>query len=128
MTDHRPSALELDLKRIVRNHPETVIHPHSPSGPYVRAVMWNAFTDGQIDDRTLGQAFWCTDTNRWVVRAADLAAGEESVVVEHPADRSGIAPAMSRVIARVRTAAHDRSLTGLPPTLATVIRDLRHGR
>ncbi|GHD23378.1 hypothetical protein GCM10007147_18530 [Nocardiopsis kunsanensis] len=122
--DHRPSALELQLKAIVHRHPDAVVHPHSPSGPPIRTVMWNAFIDGQIDDQILGQAFWCTDTNRWVVRAADLTVGESSVVTEHPHDFDHLASAITRVIDAVR---NPDPLDVLPPDLAGVLRSLRDG-
>lgn len=122
--DHRPSALELQLKAVVHRHPDAVVHPYSPSGPPIRTVMWNAFIDGQIDDQILGQAFWCTDTNRWVVHAKDLRIGDSSLVVEHPDDMAGLAPAISRVIDAVR---NPDPLDVLPPDLADVLRSLRDG-
>lgn len=118
--DHRPSALELQLKAVVHRHPDAVVHPHSPSGPPIRTVMWTAIDDENI----LGQAFWCTDTNRWVVRAFDLTLGESSLVVEHPDDMAGLAPAISRVIDAVR---NPDPLDVLPPDLADVLRSLRDG-
>lgn len=47
-----PSALEEQLKAIAAAHPWVRVHPHSPSGPHVRAVLWNA------DPGLLGQALW----------------------------------------------------------------------
>lgn len=93
------SQLEMQLKRIVQDHPEAVVHAHSPSGPYVRAVLWEA--DGHL----LGQAFWEPDGQRWVVRCFDQKVGPDSLVVQNPASMRAISGAITEVIARVRAAA-----------------------
>jgi hypothetical protein len=113
------SKLEQQLKRIIRCHPEANLHPHSPTGPYVRAVMW------QADPRILGQAFWEPETDRWVVRAFDLTVGESSLVVEHPQGMHGLGPSISRVIGLVRSSARDRALHAVAPELASLVRSLR---
>ncbi|MFE1081739.1 hypothetical protein ACFW31_24655 [Nocardiopsis alba] len=112
------SKLEQQLKRIVHQHPETNLHPHSPSGPYVRAVMWTA-----NDDRILGQTFWDTETTRWVVRAFDVAYGEGSLVVEHPHGMTELSAAITRVIDRIRHPELDK----VAPALAELLRSLRTG-
>lgn len=88
------SALEQQLKRIVRDHPAVRLHPHSPSGPYVRAVMWTA------GPGILGQAFREKD-GTWVVRAAAPAAGEESTVVARPAGVDDVPAAITDVLVRL---------------------------
>lgn len=87
------SELEIRLKQIITDHPETHIHPASPSGPYVRAVMWTAHA-GLIK----GQVFWDTDTSRWVVRAVKVydVLSEPSTV--HPASTDAIPAAITDVI------------------------------
>ena len=93
----RPSTLETQLKQIANAHPQVKVHPNSPSGPHVRAVLWTAHPG------LLGQALWEPDHQRWMVRAFVLALGqEESLVVEHPETADGISEAITRVIDRVR--------------------------
>lgn len=87
-----PSALEQQLKQIVRDHPRVAIHPHSPTGPYVRAVMWTA----QVG--IFGQAFQETD-GTWTVRAFVVFVGEDSLVVDHPADMASIPASIDTVLA-----------------------------
>lgn len=86
-----PSALEQQLKQIIAAHPRARIHPHSPTGPYVRAVMWTA----QVG--ILGQAFQETD-GTWTVRALSVFVGEESLVVDHPADMASIPASIDTVL------------------------------
>ncbi|XKK37255.1 hypothetical protein HFP72_20500 [Nocardiopsis sp. ARC36] len=117
---HRPSALEIDLKRIVRAHPTALIHPNSPSGPYVRAALWTAGDHDQI----LGQALWSTEHNRWVVRAFDTEAGGSSLVVVNPATKGDISNAITEVIDRVRNPAL-AALDSVAPDLANLLRSLR---
>ena len=117
---HRPSALEIDLKRIVRSHPRALIHPNSPSGPYVRAAMWTA---GERE-RILGQALWSTEHNCWVVRAFDTTVGESSLVVLNPATKDDIHDAITEVIDRVSDPAL-AALASVAPDLADVVRSLR---
>lgn len=119
MAQHRPSALELRLKRMIRDHPEAAVHPHSPSGPPIRTVMWTALADDQI----LGQAFWDTGAHRWVVRAADLRIGESSLVVEHPANFDHLASAITDVIDHHRRTLFILDTIG--PELADLARSLR---
>lgn len=90
-----PSVLEGQLKQIVHDHPRVRVHPASGTGPYVRAVMW------QANPRILGQAFWEPETGRWVVRAVDLTVGESSLVTEHPASMDAISDAITSVLARL---------------------------
>lgn len=106
----RPSALELDLKRIIRAHPEATLHPNGPSGPYVRAVLWTAGDENQI----LGQALWSSDHNCWVVRAYDTEIGDETLVVKNPATMSEISDAITHVIDSVRTLARASSVSEEP--------------
>ena len=113
------SKLEKQLKAIVQAHPEAVIHPHSPSGPYVRAVMWTA-----ADEKILGQAFWDTEHDRWVVRAFDFEVGDASLVVEHPASMGEIGATITEVIERVQDPALG-ALAAVSPALANVVRSLR---
>lgn len=96
----RPSALELDLKRIARSHPDITVHPNSPSGPYVRAVLWTAGDNEQI----LGQALWSTNHNQWVVRAYDTEVGDTSLVVKNPALAvlDTVAPELADVVRSLR--------------------------
>lgn len=90
------SALELRLKQIIADHPEAHIHPASPSGPYVRAVMWTAHA-GLLK----GQVFWDTDTSRWVVRAMKVYDVLSAPTVIHPATEADIPDAITQVIAAV---------------------------
>ncbi len=113
------SKLENDLKAIIRTHPGTDVHPHSPSGPYVRAVLWTAVTN----DRILGQVFWDTSHDRWVVRAVDTTVGDASLVVFNPAARNEIPDAITEVIERVQDPL--QALSALAPSLTDVIRSLR---
>lgn len=107
----RPSALELDLKRIIRAHPEATLHPNGPSGPYVRAVLWTAGDENQI----LGQALWSTDHNCWVVRAYDTEIGDETLVVKNPASMSEIHDAITDVLDQVQTPALARPAVSEDP-------------
>lgn len=91
-TRQGPSALETQLKQIVRDHPRTQVHPHSPSGPFVRAVMWSAAPG------LLGQAYQEADGKGWTVRAFQLDIGQDSLVVEHPASMDAIPAAITRVL------------------------------
>lgn len=118
----RPSALELDLKRIIRAHPEATLHPNGPSGPYVRAVLWTAGYENQI----LGQALWSTDHNCWVVRAYDTEIGDETLVVKNPATMSEISSAITEVLEQIQhpTLA---ALSTISPALAEAVRSLRTG-
>lgn len=116
----RPSALELDLKRIVRAHPEAVTHPCSPSGPYVRAVLWTAGDENQI----LGQALWSTNHDCWVVRAYDTEVGDSSLVVKNPATMSEISDAITDVLDQIQNPAL-AVLDTVAPELAAVVRSLR---
>lgn len=121
MTDtHRPSALELDLKQIVRAHPEAAVHPYSPSGPYSRTVLWTA------PEAIKGQAFWDTDHNQWVVRAYDTEVGDSSLVVVNPASKERISGAITEVIESVRNPGLS-ALNSVAPELADVVRSLRGG-
>ncbi|MEU0242300.1 hypothetical protein ABZ234_31870 [Nocardiopsis sp. NPDC006198] len=92
-----PSELEKQLKQIVEAHPRARLHPHSPSGPYVRAVMWSA------EPGLLGQAFR-QDDGTWAVRAFVLAQGQDSLAVEHPPTMDAIAEAITSVIAHLTPA------------------------
>ncbi|MFE9247088.1 hypothetical protein [Nocardiopsis sp. NPDC006938] len=116
---HRPSALELDLKRIVHSHPESEVRYESPSGPFVRAVLWGAGDDGEI----VGQTYWCTDSSRWVTRAFDTTIGEASIVMEHPATREDLSESITRVIARLQNP-RLFALENVAPDLADVVRSL----
>lgn len=91
-----PSALEIKLKQIIADHPDVSVHPHSPSGPYVRAVMWTARA-GLLK----GQCFWDPDTSRWVVRAMALYDVLSAPTVVHPATEADIPAAITQVIAAV---------------------------
>src|SRR5690625_7858665 len=75
------SKLEKKLKKIVRAHPDIVVHPYSPSGSFVRAVLF-------CDQKELlrGQVVWDNETvpARWVVRAY-LEDPDGPLVVEQPA-------------------------------------------
>jgi hypothetical protein len=93
--DAGPSALEKQLKQIVRAHPQVRLHPHSPTGPYVRAVMWTA------EPVLLGQALQESDGS-WLVRACHLPTGQDSLVQERPADMTGIPAAIDTVLAALR--------------------------
>ena len=117
---HRPSALELDLKRIIRAHPEAAVRHESPSGPFVRAVLWGAGEGGQI----IGQALWDTDTNRWVVRAFDTTIGDSSLVVTNPATKEQIHDAITDVIEQIQNPGLF-ALDTVAPELAGVVRSLR---
>ncbi len=90
------SDLETTLKTLIHDHPEARLHPYSPSGPYVRAVMWAAEPD------LIGQAFWEPENHQWVVRAVYGPSGEDSQVQDHPADMGGVAESISRLIADLR--------------------------
>lgn len=115
------SKLEKQLKAIVQAHPEATVHPNSPSGPYVRAVLWTA-----ADEEILGQAFWDTTADRWVVRAAEEAAQDPVVMVEHPASMGEISAAITRVIERIKNP-ELAALSSFAPELAAVVRSLRTG-
>jgi hypothetical protein len=90
-----PSALEKQLKQIVRAHPQVRLHPHSPTGPYVRAVMWTA------EPVLLGQALQEPEGS-WLVRACHLPTGQDSLVQERPAGIEGIPAAIDTVLAALR--------------------------
>ena len=90
------SALESQLKHIVGAHPWVRIHPNSPSGPHVLAVLW------ETEDGLLGQALWDKTGRRWVVRCFAQTAGDDSLAVENPESSEGISAAITSVIARVR--------------------------
>lgn len=116
----RPSALELDLKRIIRAHPDATLHPNGPSGPYVRAVLWTAGDENQI----LGQALWSTNHDCWVVRAYDTEIGDSSLVVKNPATMSEIHDAITDVLDQIQNPAL-AVLETVAPELADVVRSLR---
>ncbi|MFE0270451.1 hypothetical protein ACFWZ7_24860 [Nocardiopsis alba] len=84
------SALEKRLKRIVDAHPRARVAPHSPSGPYVRAVLWQA-------PGLLGQVVWEPDAGRWTVRARLLTEPDRQVAI-HPATEDEIPTAITTVI------------------------------
>jgi len=90
------SKLEKKLKKIVRAHPDIVVHPYSPSGSFVRAVLF-------CDQKELlrGQVVWDNETvpARWVVRAY-LEDPDGPLVVEHPASEGEIPGAITRVVRR----------------------------
>lgn len=90
------SVLEQQLKQMIRDHPRTRIHPHSPSGPHVRAVMWTA------DHLVLGQVIREKDGS-WTVRAAHLPTGHDSLVVDHPTTQDAIPAAIDTVLSALAT-------------------------
>lgn len=90
-----PSALETQLKQIVADHLHVSVHPHSPSGPHVRAVMYYA-------DDILGQAFWEPKQERWVVKAFHVPTGPASLVVRHPPNINSLAAAITTVVATLQ--------------------------
>lgn len=93
MTKYKQSALGAELRSIVDAHPDVVVHPASPVGPYVRAVLWTA-NAGLLK----GQVFWDTDTDRWVVRAMALYDVLGAPTVVHPESKADIPSAITSVI------------------------------
>lgn len=114
------SKLERELKAIVRDQTKADVRFNSPSGPFVRAVLWRAGEREQI----LGQAFWDTTHDRWVVRAVDLEAGDHTLVIEHPGCMNDLAESIDRVIDRVQNPAL-AALDTVAPELADIVRSLR---
>lgn len=85
------SALEKKLKKIVRDHPDVRVAPHSPSGPYVRAVLCQA-------PGLLGQVVWEPDAEHWLVRAFPLDLGPDHQVDVHLTEESEIPAAITDVL------------------------------
>lgn len=84
------SALEKKLKTIVTRHPQVQVAPNSPSGPYVRAVLWQA-------PGLLGQVIWEPEAGHWTVRARLLHEPDRQVEI-HPATEDELPAAITRVI------------------------------
>lgn len=97
MTTYKQSALGAELRAIADAHPGVTVHPNSPVGPYVRAVLWTA----KVGRRSLrGQALWEPDTGQWTVRAFDEALGMDSVEAIHLPHQDDIPDAITQVLAR----------------------------
>ena len=71
-TKNKQSVLGAELREIADSHPGVKVHPNSPVGPYVRAVLWTAKVNGC---QLRGQILWDTNIGdgRWTVRAFDEA-------------------------------------------------------
>lgn len=91
------SKLEKKLKKIVRAHPDIVLHAYCPTGPAVRAVL---FCDPQGLLR--GQVVWDTDSvpARWVVRAYLEDDPDAPLVVDLPHSEGEIPEAITSVVRR----------------------------
>src|SRR5690625_6919417 len=86
-TKNKQSVLGAELREIADSHPGVQVHPNSPVGPYVRAVLWTAKVSGC---QLRGQILWDPDGGpcRWTVRAFDEADPAGTLQVLHPTSKS----------------------------------------
>jgi len=98
-TKNKQSVLGAELREIADSHPGVKVHPNSPVGPYVRAVLWTAKVNGC---QLRGQILWDPDGGpcRWTVRAFDEADPAGTLQVLHPTSKSSIPLAIHEVLDR----------------------------
>lgn len=97
------SEVQVRLDQIVRRTPGIELHPYSPSGPFVRVVLWRT-----PDCKIRGQVGWYTDaevgTACWAVRAFHEQNPESTLTMERIASEKQGPGAIARVIDRVLAA------------------------